>query len=111
MDSVEPGGGDELRRVSAELANRLTSLGIHLTGRERPEELVDLVEAVDRFEAAVESQGGDLMMDEPPAGRAAQPDDTHFALPRRDEGESVAHYLEGLARATDAVRRHPRRAD
>jgi hypothetical protein len=107
----EPREQDDVRRVSRELADRLETLGIRLTGAERPQELLDMVEAVDRFEAAVESHGGDLMMDEGPHGRTTEPDDPHFALPVREEHEPVAQYLERLARATDAVRRHPRRAD
>ena len=107
----EPHEPDDVRRVSQEFADRLATLGIRLTGTERPQELLDMVEAVDRFEAAVESHGGDLMMDEGPRGRTTEPDDPHFALPVRAEHESVAHYLERLARATDAVRRQPPRAD
>jgi hypothetical protein len=107
----EPRERDDVRRVSRELADRLETLGIRLTGTERPQELLDIVEAVDRFEAAVESHGGDLMMDEGPGGRTTEPDDPHFALPVRADHESVAQYLERLARATDAVRHHPPRAD
>lgn len=107
----EPRDRDDVRRVSRELADRLATLGIRLTGNERPQELLDIVEAVDRFEAAVESHGGDLMMDEGPGGRTTEPDDPHFALPVRGDHEPVAQYLERLARATDAVRRHPPRAD
>ena len=103
--------GEDVRRVSRDLADRLETLGIRLTGTERSNELLDMVEAVDRFEAAVEAHGGDLMMDEGPRGRTSEPDDPHFALPVRAEHESVAQYLKRLARATDAVRRHPPRAD
>ena len=102
---------DDVRRVSRGYADRLTTLGIPLTGTERPQELLDMIEAVDRFESAVESHGGDLMMDEGPRGHTAEPDDPHFALPVRGEHESVAAYLDRLSRATDAVRRHPPRAD
>ena len=107
----EPREREDMLRVSREYADRLTTLGIRLTGTERPQELLDMVEAVNRFESAVESHGGDLMMDEGPRGRTAEPDDPHFALPVRAEHESVAAYLERLARATDQVRRHPPRAD
>ncbi len=107
----QPREGDDVGRVSGELAGRLETLGIQLTGTERPQELLDMVEAVDRFEAAVESHGGDLMVDEGPRGRTTEPDDRHFALPVRAKHEAVAQYLERLARATDAVRRHGRRAD
>jgi len=102
---------EDVRRVSGELAGRLGRLGIHVSGAERPEELLDIVEAVDRFEAAVESRGGDLMVDEGPRGQTTEPDDQHFALPVRREHEAVAQYLERLERATAAVRRHPPRAD
>jgi hypothetical protein len=57
------------------LADRLETLGIRLTGTERSNELLDMAEAVDRFEAAVEAHGGDLMMDEGPRGRTSEPDD------------------------------------
>ena len=107
----EPREDDDVQRVSRDFADRLTTLGIRLTGAERPKELLEMVEAVDRFESAVEAHGGDLMMDEGPRGRTAEPDDPHFALPMRPEHESVAGYLERLARATDAVRRHTPRAD
>jgi len=102
---------EDVRRVSAELSGRLSRLGIHVSGAERPEELLDMLEAVDRFEAAVQSRGGDLMMDEGPRGHTTEPDDRHFALPVRREHESVARYVERLARATDEVRRHSPRAD
>jgi hypothetical protein len=96
----------DVRRVSGEIASRLTELGIWLSGDEDPEDLVSLQEAVERFELAVESRGGDLMVDEGPAGQTTEPDDPHFALPRRDERESVDRYLDRLARATDDVLRH-----
>ena len=97
---------EEIRRVSREVAARLEALGIALDGRERPEELADIEDAVERFEEAVESRGGDLMVDEGNRARATEPDDPHFALPVRQAGESVAAYLERLARATDVVLRH-----
>jgi hypothetical protein len=99
---------DELERVSEEVAGRLATLGIALTGRETPEEVTRLADAVERYEAAVESRGGDLMMDEPPPGSPPQPDDTHFALPSRNAHESVSSYLARLERVTDEVLRHRR---
>ena len=97
---------DDLTRVSRASADRLTSLGIQLDGRESPSELAEMQEAVERFEEAVQSRGGDLFMDEGVPGKAVEPDDRHFALPRRKTGESVGHYLERLSTATDGVRRH-----
>ena len=99
-------GSDDLKRVTREVASRLGGLGIELDGSESPDELTRLAEAVEEFEAAVESRGGDLMVDEPPRGQAAEPDDPHFALPLRKPDEPIRSYLERLARATDMVRRH-----
>ena len=97
---------DELQRVSREVSDRLTGLGIVLSGNETPAELVRIQEAVEQFELAVESRGGDLMVDEGPEGSTPQPDDPHFALPPRVDGEPVDHYVERLVFATDEVRRH-----
>jgi hypothetical protein len=110
-NSERTGRDDETRRVANEMVSRLSRLGVRLTGAEQPEELLDMVEAIARFEAAVESRGGDLMVDEGPSGYATDPDDPHFALPKRVDRETVGAYLERLGRATDDVRRHPPRAD
>ena len=109
--NAQAGDSDDVRRVANEYAGRLAGLGIRLNGNERSDEIVQIVEAVQRFERAVESHGGDLMVDEGPRGQTPQPDDPHFALPLRAEHESVGEYLERLARATDDIRHHPRRAD
>lgn len=102
---------EDVRRVSGELAGRLATLGIRVTGTETAEQLLSMVEAVKRFEAAVQARGGDLMVDEGPRGQTTEPDGRHFALPVRREHESVARYHERLARATDDVRHLPPRAD
>lgn len=96
----------ELERAMEHTRARLEGLFIRLDGRETAEELVAILEAVERFEQAVESAGGDLMVDEGPRPDAVQPDDPHFVLPRRESGESVTSYLERLATATDHVRHH-----
>jgi hypothetical protein len=109
--TVRPGGdadrSRDIDRVSRELRDRLEALGIRLDGRESADELVRLEDAVEEFESAVQSRGGDLMVDEGVRGKATEPDDRHFALPLRREHETVSEFLERLARATDAVRRHP----
>ena len=52
---------EERARAAAEVATRLRQRGIALTGAERPDERVDLLSAVERFEVVVEAHGGDLM--------------------------------------------------
>src|SRR2546422_6396182 len=82
-----------------EVAARLRTRGITVTGAERPEELADLLSAVERLEATVEAHGGDLMGDDL---KSAPPDDRHFVVPRRRHGEGGRGYLrrieEGAAR-------------
>jgi hypothetical protein len=97
---------EDLKRASRETADRLRARGIRLTGHESIDELVTIEDAVERFEEAVISRGGDLMVDEGAPGRRPQPDDPVFALPARGERESVAGYLERIDQTTDAVRQH-----
>jgi hypothetical protein len=105
-EELDPHRREELERAMQETRGRLRGLGIWLSGRESSEELVNLLEAVERFERAVEARGGDLMVDEGPGGETREPDDVHFALPRRRPPESVASYLGRLDAATDALRHH-----
>ena len=94
-------GSDERRRVEGEVASRLASRGVRLTGRESDEELVELLEAVERFERIVQRHGGDLMVDEPiDSDRAREPDDRRFVLPRRRDGETVRAFLGRIAEVT-----------
>ena len=87
-------------------SRRLCDRGVLLTGSETSEELVEVLEAVERFERAAEAHGGDLMVDEGPKGETREPDDVHFVLPRREPGESPHSYLQRLQAASRAVRRH-----
>ncbi len=74
-------------------------------------ELTSLLEAVEHFEVAVISRGGDLMMDAPGAGRAAaEPDHPELVLPQRARSGTVAKCVERVAEATGRVRaQEPRR--
>jgi len=98
----------ERRDVAAEVADRLRRRGLVLGGNETPAELADLLSAVERFEAAVEAHGGDLMVDDL---KSSRPDDPHFVLPRRGKAESVPAYITRIDEATDKLRHHPRRPD
>jgi hypothetical protein len=58
---TNPGGAapresNEMKRVSDQIAGRLASRNVRLSGHERPEELAQLEEAVERFEVAVEAR-------------------------------------------------------
>ena|SRR6266704_552248 len=99
---------DARTAAAAEVAARLRSRGIAVTGSEDPEDLVNLLSAVERFEAAVEAQGGDLMVDDL---KSARPDDRHFVVPRRARAEGIRAYIVRIDEAAAALRRHPKRRD
>ena len=91
-------------------ATRLRALGIRLAGNETSDEIADLLDAVERFEQVVESRGGDLMVDEGPKGRTAEPDNPEFVLPRRTPNESVSAFAVRLTQTAERLR-HRRRPD
>ena len=96
----------ERGHVASEVADRLRRRGITLTGKEKPDELADLLSAVERFEAVVEAHGGDLMVDDL---KSSRPDDRHFVLPPRGTAESARAYVVKIDEAALALRKHPRR--
>ena len=106
MPEPDPQESEERRRVMLETTDRLRQRGVSLTGRESSDELVSLLDAVEEYERAVERRGGDLMMDEAPEGETPQPDDVHFALPRRGPREAASDYLVRIQERTDMILRH-----
>ena len=101
-----------LVRASGEVALRLYRRGVRLSGRETAEELVDLLDAVERFELTVERAGGDLLVDEAVRGARAPiaPDDPAFVLPVHAAREPIADFIERIAAATEQAERVHRRA-
>jgi hypothetical protein len=70
--------------------------GVLLTGHEGPDEIADLLDAIDQFDAAVEANGGDLFIDSPTphhADRVEQPDNPAYVLPTRRPNEPVSSYI------------------
>jgi len=106
--ALDPRQDEERARAAAEVAARLRQRGIALTGAERPDDLVDLLSAVERFEAVVEAHGGDLMVDDL---KSSQPDDRHFVVPRRAHDETVRAYVARIDEAAARLRGHPRKPD
>jgi hypothetical protein len=106
QEELDPHRREERRLAMLETSRRLHERGVSLTGDESSEELAALLEALERFEHAVESRGGDLMVDEGPRGITREPDDVHFVVPRREPHESVASYLGRLEDATRGLRHH-----
>lgn len=103
---LNPHRAEEQDAARAAGAARLQGVGVRLTGMESSDEIADLLDAVDTFEQAVESRGGDLMVDEAPPGRVAVPDDPAFVLPIRGHGESVPSYIRRVIESAGRIR-HP----
>jgi hypothetical protein len=92
---------DEERAAAArEIAAKLRARSVSLTGHETAAQLSDLLEAIERWESAVEAAGGDLYVDE----GGSQPDNPAFALPIRPAHESVPDYIARLGRARTGLK-------
>ena len=94
---ADPSADADRARVARNVADQLAQRGVDLTGGESPDELLMLLEAVDRFEAARRARGGDSFTNAPDS---SDPDDPELVLPRRqpDEGaDSYASRIRGAA--------------
>ena len=121
QEALDPHRRETRDAAAAELVNKLAERGVRVSGDESSDEIADILDAVERFERAVQSRGGDLMVDERPLdegsteegprGRPRQPDDHHFVIPARRADEPVDHYLDRVQEATRVVLDHPARAD
>ncbi|HEX7025164.1 MAG TPA: hypothetical protein VF187_10140 [Gemmatimonadales bacterium] len=95
---------DEIRLAAdQEVTARLRSRGLTVPDGERSIDLADLLSAVERFEAMVESRGGDLMVEDVGGG---EPDDPHFVLPQRLPAETTRSHIRRIEAAADALRTH-----
>ena len=100
QQSLDPHRAEERAAVTAEVASRLRARGVQLTGEETSEQIVSVLEAVERFERAVEARGGDLMVDTRPA---REPDNPDFVLPQRSADESISAYISRIEDAAERV--------
>lgn len=99
QEALDPHRREERDGAALELAGRLRQKGALLTGRETGSQLDDLMTAVDRFEAAVISRGGDLFVNTPTSN---PPENPEFVIPRRVPGEDAEAYA---ARINEAAGR------
>jgi hypothetical protein len=98
---LNPNRVEEERRARHEAEFRLRERGIEVTPEDRDEEVADLLDAVERFEAAVESKGGDLFVDRIGSSEPANP---AFVPPVRGRGERAGDYLRRLEQAIRRLR-------
>lgn len=106
----DPGDRDQMR-IDDSVRSRLFALGVPALPTDSTEELIQIVESIERFENVVRARGGDLMVDEPPHGSRPQPDAPGLSLPQRAEGEPASLYIERVDRAAELaaveLRRRP----
>ena len=84
---LNPNRVEEERRARREAEYRLRERGIEVRPEDSDEEVADLLDAVEAFEAAVSARGGDLFVDR--IG-SSEPEDPAFVPPVRQPGESAA---------------------
>lgn len=100
---------EELDQAMREVVGRLQERGVTVSMHDDSDIVAQVLEAVERFEMAVERQGGDLMVD---SGNPEEPDDVRFVLPKRLGDETLIDYrarVDAAAQqlgntATDAAR-------
>jgi hypothetical protein len=100
-EALNPHREEELHAAVVETVGRLHSRGIEASTAEAPEDLVDLLTAVERFEDRVEALGGDLFVDDL---NSSQPDHQRFVVPRRVDGEPLRAYMRRIEEATAQLR-------
>jgi hypothetical protein len=99
---LNPNRVEEERHARQEAEYRLSERGIKVEPTDSDEEVADLLDAIERFEAGVEAKGGDLFVNR--IG-SPEPEDPGFVPPQRREGESATDYRRRIDAGTDALRR------
>ena len=99
-DDLNPHRRDDLARVATEIRGNLRQRGIEIGDEESGEELVTLLEAVERFERARSSLGGDSMINTP---GTHQPERAEFVIPPRRADESLAQYAASIEKAAQQL--------
>lgn len=108
MDQNTPRSDDRERerdRVAQEISGRLATRGVEVRDGDSRDDVTALADAVELFEEQVFALGGDLMVDEPPAGSEGMPDDVRFRLPMRRADETASQYVRRLNQASSELRK------
>ena len=99
---------EEQRAAAEDMVARLHKRGVTVARSAVVAGVGDLLEAIRRFENAVDAHGCDLMVDDL---KSSQPDDSHFVMPRRTPGEKLPAYTSRIHEARDKLRHHPPKPD
>ena len=99
-EMLDPHRKEERERAATEITGRLLQRGIEASDTEDSSMLADLLSAVERFEAAVEKKGGDLMVNMP---TSSDPQDPAFVVPSRNADETLDSYIMRVDQAAAAL--------
>ncbi len=102
QEDLDPHRREERDGAALELTGRIRQKGVLLTGRETSAQLDDLATAIERFEAAVVSRGGDLFINTPTSDPPENPD---FVIPQRVSGEDAEAYAARINEAAGRLER------
>ena len=99
-DDLNPHRRDDQARVAAEVRGNLHQRGVDIGDEEQGEDLVTLLEAVERFERARAALGGDSMINTP---GTRQPERAEFVIPQRRADESLTQYAARIEAAAEEL--------
>jgi hypothetical protein len=97
---VNPLRDEQRQHIRDELEAWLRHRYVPLFGTESDEEVLSIVNALERFEAAVIAAGGDLMVDSP---ESSEPEHPEYVIPRRRDDEAADAYVARVHFAADRV--------
>lgn len=92
----------EIRHATLVAIGQLERRGIEVRDDSDPELVAELLEAVERFEAAVSARGGDSMVNTLDSSDPAMPS---FVLPERRADEGLRRYAARIRQATEELMR------
>jgi hypothetical protein len=97
---VNPLRDEQRQHIRDELEAWLRHRYVPLFGTETDEDVLSIVNALERFEAAVIAAGGDLMIHSP---ESSEPEHPEYVIPRRRDDEAVDAYVARVHFAADRV--------
>jgi hypothetical protein len=100
VEVVNPLRDEQRQHIRDELEAWLRHRYVPVFGTETDDEVLSLVNAVERFEASVIAAGGDLMVDSP---ESSEPEHPEFVVPKRRDDETPDAYVARVHLAADRV--------
>ncbi|HEU4698667.1 MAG TPA: hypothetical protein VFS40_05770 [Gemmatimonadales bacterium] len=101
QQALNPHRREEQARAAEHTRSLLAQRGVRLREGDDAEALVDLLDAVERFEQVVQARGGDSFLNNP---RSSEPENPAFVVPPREEGEDARAYARRVLAAAERLR-------